>query len=291
MSAVDEFWDEISLIKNYNLTSGTSLSTLFGKENGERIRLHPYQVKFLRHIYEANCVCAVKARCAGYTSAYLLHVLFRLYRTFLENRAEYDKLNFIIVSCNKALSVHSENFIKRGLHIFDSAEFVLTALDHITFLTPGTLRTRLIGYRYRDVDEVFFDEYHFFPDDTDLSSLEYALNVKKVIGVTTIGDGKSPVQKYINHFSDNNPDVIFTPWYECPMYNKHLRWERLGIVVEEKVIDEEGNVQYDPDGWRKRIANFWEPKSDWSEKYKGLILSQESFEKEFNCKNGKRIFF
>ncbi|MBP5725284.1 MAG: DEAD/DEAH box helicase family protein [Bacteroidales bacterium] len=291
MSAIDEFWDEFSLIKTYNLTNGSNLSNLFGKENGERIHLYPYQIKFLRHIYTENCVCVVKARRAGYSSAYLLHALFRLYRTFLVDRAEYDKLNFIVVSCNKALSVHSEKFIRNGLRLFDNADFVLTALDHITFLTPGTLKTRLVGYKHRDVDEVFFDEYHFFPDNTDLSSLEYALNVKKVIGVTTMGNVKSTVQKYINKFSKNEPDVIFTPWYECPLYNKHLKWERLGIVVEEKSIDEEGNVEYDPDGWRRKIANFWEPKSDWSEKYEGLILSQETFDKEFNCKNGKRIFF
>lgn len=284
MSEIDEFWNEFSLIMRYGL------STLFGKESGEHIRLYQYQIEFLRHIYAENCVCVVKSRCTGYTSAYLLHALFRLYRTFLEDRTKYDKLNFIVVSCNRALSVHSENFIKRGLHVFDNTDFVLTALDHITFLTPGTLKTRLVGYNHRDVDEVFFDEYYLFPDDTDLSSLEYALNVKKVIGITTMGDGKSPVQKYINNFSRYNPDVIFTPWYECPIYNKRLRWERLGVVFEERVIDDEGNVQYNPDEWRRKIANFWEPKSDWSEKYKGLI-SQEGFEKEFNCKNGKRIFF
>lgn len=279
MSTVDDFSAEISMIQD------ADLPILFGK----RIQLFPYQIEFIRHILEGNCVCVIKARCTGYTSAYLLHVLFRLYRMYLEDRVAYDDAGFVIVSQSGAASKNASDFIKRGLHLFSDAKFVLTVMDHIKFLSPGTIKTGLIGHRRMDIDEVFFDEYMLFPAVTDLSLLQYSFHIKKIVGVTTMGNNKSPVQKFINEFSKNNPDVIFTPWYECPLHNKNLKWERLGIVYEEPTIDEEGNVEYNREKWRKMVSEFWNPTNEWFEKINPVL--GPSTEQELNCKNGKRIFF
>lgn len=67
----------------------------------------------------------------------------------------------------------------------------------------------------------------------------------------------------------NNFELIQLEWYQDPRYNKNLRWvkkdaETGEMTVElEPVIDTDGNIAWNPEGWEKRRKEGWEPVSAW----------------------------
>lgn len=251
--------------------------------------LYPYQEEYIKHIYSNNCVCAIKARCTGYSTAYLLHSVFLLHKTYKTGKEAYDNCTFVAVLPNEASLKRSERFLNQVLRMFDDADFAVTAMKHYRLLTPGMIRTRMIGFPRREITELYLDEYAYFPEDTDLSLFDYSFIVNKLIGATTLNKGVSTAQEFINKFSKGHPDTIFTPWYECPKFNKNLKWERLGIVQREPTIDDNGNVEYDREKWRKMISEFWNPTNEWFEEFCHMELP--TTEQELNCKNGQQLLF
>lgn len=259
------------------------LPKILGKEG---VKLYPYQEKFIDTINANECTCVVKARSAGYTVSYLLHSLFRLYELYKTDKPSYEESVFAMIFCNQMAANHAENFTKNALHYFEEGEFVAGSLSHFNFLTPGRIENWMISRRYRRIEELYLDEYAFLENVVFLDRLFTLSEIAKVIGVTTLKNGISNAQKYINNLF---PSVIFTPWYECPNLNKNLEWERLGIVIKEPTINKDGDVAYNPEKWRLMISNWWTPTNDWYRKMCGLM--EPSFNQKLNCKNDKRIFF
>ena len=173
---------------------------------------------------------------------------------------------------------------KKSLGMAD--KFVKEVLSHLNLLSPGRVKNWIISRRCRRIEELFLDEYAFLENVDFLGQLFTSFEIAKVIGVTTLGNGTSNAQKFINNLS---PSVIFTPWYECPNLNKNLEWERLGTVIKEPTINKDGDVAYNPEKWRLMISDWWTPTNEWYRKMCELMTP--TFKQELNCKNDKRIFF
>lgn len=258
------------------------LPKILGKEDA---KLYPHQEKFINTINANKCTCVVKARCVGYTVSYLIHSLFRLYELYKTDKPSYEKSVFAMVFCNAMAAKYAENFMKNTLRYFEEGEFVAEALSHLNFLTPGRADNWMISQRERRIEELYLDEYEFLENVDFLAQLSISFEISKVIGVTTLKNGTSNAQKFINKLS---PNVIFTPWYECPKFNKNLEWERLGVIIKEPTINKDGDIAYNPEKWRLMISDWWTPTNEWYRKMCKLI--EPTFNQELNCKNDKRIF-
>ena len=259
------------------------LPKILGEEGA---KLYPYQEKFIDTINANKCTCVIKARRAGYTKSYLLHSLFRLYELYKTDKPSYEKSVFVMIFHNGMAANYAETFLENALCHFEQDKFVKEALSHLNLLTPGRVKNWIISRRCRRIEELFLDEYAFLGNVDFLGQLFTSFEIAKLIGVTTLGNGTSNAQKFINNLS---PSVIFTPWYECPNLNKNLEWERLGTVIKEPTINKDGDVAYNPEKWRLMISNWWTPTNEWYRKMCELMTP--TFKQELNCKNDKRIFF
>lgn len=67
----------------------------------------------------------------------------------------------------------------------------------------------------------------------------------------------------------NNFELVKMKWYQDPRYNKNLEWYRKNEetgeneYLKEEVIDNEGNVAYNPDYWEEMQEKGWKPRSPW----------------------------
>lgn len=65
----------------------------------------------------------------------------------------------------------------------------------------------------------------------------------------------------------NGYELFEMKWYEDPRFNKNLKWFRIkdgvGEIIVEKCPDNEGNVEYDPIGWKNLIDMGYRPLSPW----------------------------
>ena len=70
----------------------------------------------------------------------------------------------------------------------------------------------------------------------------------------------------------NNFELVELKWYQDPRYNKFLEWTRKDeetgeiIVIQEKYIDQKGNIRYDQNHWDEMIQDGWKPRSPWYQK-------------------------
>lgn len=99
------------------------------------------------------------------------------------------------------------------------------------------------------------------------SAVEHA----KIIIVST-PNGKD--QLYYNIYKQalekkNGYTIVEFKWYQDLRYNRYLKWykknEETGEVswVEEKIIDNAGRIEYNPDKWRKLEKEGWKATSPW----------------------------
>ena len=67
----------------------------------------------------------------------------------------------------------------------------------------------------------------------------------------------------------NNFELVELKWYQDPRYNKFLEWTKKDtdtgeIIVEKEIyLDNEGNIEYQPEKWVEKEKNGWKPRSSW----------------------------
>ena len=67
----------------------------------------------------------------------------------------------------------------------------------------------------------------------------------------------------------NNFELVKLKWFQDPRYNKFLKWTRKDpetgeiTVIEERYLDKQGNVKYDPERWEKLEREGFAPTSPW----------------------------
>lgn len=125
------------------------------------------------------------------------------------------------------------------------------------------------------VSILIFDEAAFIENGLAVYSQAVAATASvknaKIIMVST-PNGKD--QLYYRTYSKalakkNNYNAVEFKWFQDPRYNRWLKWskkdEKTGEIkwIEEPVIDDEGNIPYDEEKWRKLEKEGWEPTSPW----------------------------
>ena len=77
----------------------------------------------------------------------------------------------------------------------------------------------------------------------------------------------------------NGYELFEMKWYEDPRYNKNLKWfkskDGISEIIIEKCLDKEGNVEYDPIGWKNLIHMGYRPLSPWYASMCGAYLGNE----------------
>lgn len=132
------------------------------------------------------------------------------------------------------------------------------------------------------VSILIFDEAAFIENGlavyTQAVAATASVKNAKIIMVST-PNGKD--QLYYKTYSkaitkSNNYNAVEFKWFQDPRYNRWLKWskknEETGEYewINEPVIDENGNIPYDEEKWRKLERDGWSPTSPW---YSEMCLS------------------
>lgn len=257
-------------INGYYLTAEEEIadinrSCLHSHHTQKIIELYDYQEEFIKDIHENKYVSYVKARCAGLTFAYVLHVVFTLKKFYTELGS--DKMRFLIVAPFENM-LHEIKKIAYRIMEEDNCSFKFVKYfdSHVIMCTPGTLKNRLIGCQSRDFVEVYFDEYAFLKKWKETFDDLRFVNCESYVCVTSIGDtdieSKHAIDRFLSNQSDGNYIRKNIPWFRVQKFNRNLFWERNGEIMKEPVIDSLGNVKYDKEKWTNNIIAGWQPKSD-----------------------------
>lgn len=125
------------------------------------------------------------------------------------------------------------------------------------------------------VSILVFDECAFIQNGVSVYSAAVAAtsSVKdaKILMIST-PNGKD--QLYYRTYSkalkgENNYHPVEFKWFQDPRYNRRLQWYRKNEETGEiewdndTVIDEQGNIVYDENRWRKLEQDGWTPTSPW----------------------------
>ena len=246
------------------------------------LKLYPHQEELIRSIYENKCTVVMKTRQAGYTTAYLVHLVMLLYKCYTSgNRKMYEECNFVIVSPNGMMARWNEDFIKDIIYQVGDKEFLQTAPKHFKFIrtlaTPDSLR----GYPHREITELYFDEYEFFANRPDAIHFDPFI-IDRVVGITSKNRGKEQntvemLNDFIEDVGNGDVNVMITPWYACSQFNKNLKWARGDEIIDELTIDREGNIKYRPFRWLNKILDGWVPFNKWRNDMIRAGLKKEEF--------------
>ncbi len=237
-------------------------------------KLYEYQENFILQKYLHKNVVVVKCRRSGYTTVYVLHMLYKLYGSF--NMDEPENIgNFLYVSENEGMNKSVNeliSYIISNTELFSDLDgFRKYVKRHIIFTTPNRMLTSMCSHAFQ---EAFFDEFAFYMGDfstlVEMTAPSIIPNGTSTF-VTSLPDkDKCHDIDTIRRLFKQGYDVsiISTKWFEVPAFNKNLMWKK---IILEPTIDDEGNVKYDKEAWEKKIADGWIPTSPAVEKIETMF--------------------
>lgn len=125
------------------------------------------------------------------------------------------------------------------------------------------------------VSVLILDEAAFLEDGVaayTTAAATMASNPNSKTVMVSTPNGRDPL--YYNTYrqalaKENNFTAVEFRWYQDPRFNHHLVWkkkdEKTGewVFDEDPIIDNEGNVKYDEERWRKLERSGWKPDAPW----------------------------
>ena len=225
--------------------------------------LREYQEDFIGETRLHKNVVVYKSRQSGYTTLYLLHMIYLLdveYSMFGSCRS-----HFLLAFPNQGMCAHAKTLISEILHssIYRGTETINYLLrdimKHVVITTYGSLH-QLCGHCF---DYAYFDEFALSKDSFDFITCAVGgMNPEgRCVFVTSFSsENEEKSKRDIEQFFSKWEDVKYleTHWYEIPAFNKNLMWKKYQV---EPTIDDDGNVKYNKERWDKMIADGWIPTS------------------------------
>lgn len=261
---------------------------------GNMFKTREYQEELLFHLYSGKNVVIYKTRQAGYTTMFLLHMIYILNNEFAMFGGKCQS-NFLYAAPNTQMCECAKQRAKQIIEtttLGNGRSLCQEVMKHISFVPFSRIDT-LCG---RVFDYEFYDEFAFSEKLTEFFNCAYPtmlrgesqdndkISTHPPKGTAVFASSFSPENEYKSKMEIttllrnvlDNTEFIETHWYEVPYYNKNLVWKKYQV---EPTIDKEGNVRYDKERWKKMLDDGWIPTSPQYEKLTELF-GQEKAESE-----------
>ena len=278
---------EVMWINRLNLeTCGTTFKTM------------EYQEEFLLQTHLGKNVVIYKSRQAGYTTIFLLHMIYILNNEFAMFGGKCQS-NILYAAPNSQMCEWAKTRLKEIIAkttLGNGRSLSQEIMRHITF-APFS---RVEALCSKVFDYEFYDEFSFGEKFIEFLECAYPTMMRddsrkddvmaynpprgtmvfaSSFNTDTQDKAKQELWNFINKAGlgkDDETTIMETHWYEVPYYNKNLVWKKYQV---EPTIDKEGNVRYNKERWDKMIADGWIPTSPKYEKL-SEICGQEKVEIE-----------
>lgn len=232
------------------------------KVNQQPLKLYEYEQEFLINLYTHKELYVRKARQAGLTTFYAAHIAYGILS--LMNNTSITLPKFLVVCSSTSAAREFEqkvtDFLLQDARFKEKNIFSFLRKYLKCVGASNNLENYLIGCSYK---EIGFDECEW-SNVYDTPGIFYLAD--RVVCFST----PNPKQDISSLKKEMYYDEIH--WYQIPRYNRNLKWVK---CVNEKTIDNEGNIEYNKEHFHEMLEQGYVPTSPDYEKMLQYGINKE----------------